>query len=72
MMLPKTRPPQHWERQISKYERKIAAAKTPTQRVYAQRMKHAAEQGLKASRLGIDTVETDTVVDLDPTEYREV
>ena len=68
----KARPAHHWQRQISKYERKLAAAKTPTQRAYALRMKHAAEQSLKASRQGAETVEADEVLDLAPSEYREV
>ena len=68
----KLKPPHHWERQIGKYDRKIAAAKTPTQRAYALRMKRIAEQSLAASRDGVDKVEADDAIDLDPGDYREI
>ena len=72
MLAHKVKPAHYWERQVSKYERKLAAAKTPTQRAYALRMKHAAEQSLKTSRQGAETVEAEEVLDLAPSEYREV
>ena len=68
----KLRPPQHWERQVAKYDRKVAAAKTPTQRNYAMSMKRAAEKSLTASRHGVETLAADDVVDLPASEYREL
>ena len=72
MLKPKLKPAAHWERQIAKYEGKIAAAKNPTQRNYALQMRRAAEKSLLASRNGVDRVEADDVVDLHSTEYREI
>lgn len=72
MLKPKLKPASYWERQVAKYEGKIAAAKNPTQRSYAMQMKRAAENSLAASRNGVERVEADDVVDLHSTEYREL
>ena len=68
----KLKPPHHWERQIVKYERKMAAAKNPTQRGYAQQMKRAAEKSLEASKNGVEVIAPDGAIELDPADYREV
>ena len=72
--MPRPKPPHHWVRQVDKYDRKIAAAKTPTQRAYAMRMRHAAEQNLAASQKGVPDVEpeADGVVELARSEYSEL
>jgi phage shock protein A len=73
--LAKPKPPQHWERQVAKYERKIAQATTPTQRAYAIQMKRVAQKNLDASRGGVDRVDTDQdgdTITLDPEDYREL